>query len=205
MAKPSRSLFVALFVCCRRPYFWIFAAYLASRFFNRSGAFGSPASNVQDAAAIFLSVANVYFSACAAGAITGCGPNGIYWTVSLNSSSTRLFPVLILLRNRMIVIICLLVFLFFAVVQRDIWIWFNRADTIAVGVMIGLLSKTTSYAPIGRFVIFLKYGALRAISTATLLGFLLLGPPDCFQQWLSPVHSGAGNNYVRPDCAASVI
>ena len=61
--------------------FWIFAAYLASRFFNRSGAFGSPASNVQDAAAIFLSVANVYFSACAAGAITGCGPNGIYWTV----------------------------------------------------------------------------------------------------------------------------
>jgi peptidoglycan/LPS O-acetylase OafA/YrhL len=85
--------------------FWILAVYLVSHFFNRSGAFGSPASNLQDAAAIVLSVANFYFSACSTGAITGCGPNGIYWTVSLEQQFYMLFPALILLRNWMIVII----------------------------------------------------------------------------------------------------
>jgi peptidoglycan/LPS O-acetylase OafA/YrhL len=67
------------------------------------------------------------------------------------------------------------VFLFFAFVQRDIWIWFNRADTIAVGVMIGLLSKTAPYVQLGRFASFLRYGVPRAISTTALLGFLLFG------------------------------
>jgi peptidoglycan/LPS O-acetylase OafA/YrhL len=81
-------------------------------FFNRSGAFGSPASDLQDAAAIFLSVANFYFSACSTGAVTGCGPNGIYWTVSLEQQFYVLFAALILLRDWMMVIIRLLIFLF---------------------------------------------------------------------------------------------
>lgn len=100
--------------------FWMLATCLASVYFNRHGAFGSPAQNMQDAAAIVLSVANIYFAACTAGAIVGCGPNAIYWTVSLEQQFYLLFPALILLRNRTIAIICLLVFLFFAFIPRNV-------------------------------------------------------------------------------------
>jgi peptidoglycan/LPS O-acetylase OafA/YrhL len=165
--------------------FWIVVAYLVSHFFNRSGAFGSPAQNLQDAAAILLSVANIYFAACITGAISGCGPNAIYWTVSLEQQFYVLFPALILLRNRAIVIICVLVFVFFAFVPKNVWIYYNRADTLAVGVVIGLLSHSTLYRTIEPRQ--LLQTIPRAISTAALLGFLLFGTAGIIALSLFPV------------------
>lgn len=164
--------------------FWIFAAYLTSRLFNRSGAFGSPAQNLQDAAAILLSVANIYFSACTTGIITGCGPNAIYWTVSLEQQFYLLFPVLILLRNRTIIVICILVFLFFAFVPRNVWIYYNRADTLAVGMVIGLFSQSALYQSIEPSKVLQNLP--RAIPAATLLGFLLFGTAGLIALGLYP-------------------
>ena len=153
--------------------FWIAAAYALSNLFNRSGAFGSPAQNLQDSVAIVLSVANIYFAACTTGLLNGCGPNAIYWTVSLEQQFYLLFPLMILLRNRTILVLSALVFLFFAFVPRDVWIYYNRVDTLAIGMAIALLSRTSMYnaiAPTG-----ISETACRFLSAGALLGFLLFG------------------------------
>jgi peptidoglycan/LPS O-acetylase OafA/YrhL len=155
-------------------WLWIFLAFIFSIFFNKSGSFGSPAQNLQDAAAIVMSVANFYFSACTTGPLTGCGPNGIYWTVSLEQQFYLLFPALILLRRDVLIVLCVIIIVFFALVTRTIWIWFNRVDPIALGILLALTSKSPFYSRLEPR--FLAHAGARFLSTTLLLGSLLVIP-----------------------------
>jgi peptidoglycan/LPS O-acetylase OafA/YrhL len=93
--------------------------------------------------------------------------------VSLEQQFYVLFPILILFRNWVIVALCAVIFLFFAFVQKDVWIWYNRADTLAVGLVVGLLSHTSIYRGISPSAI--SEALLRSLSAVVLLGFLLFG------------------------------
>jgi peptidoglycan/LPS O-acetylase OafA/YrhL len=153
--------------------FWILMVCMASWLFNRSGAFGSPAQDLQDAIAILSSISNIYFAMCTVGTIANCGPNGIYWTVSLEQQFYLLFPAIVLLQRRFLIGLGFAIVVFFAFVHRDVWVWYNRVDTIAVGILIGLLSETSACKRLEPT--FLRNWGLNWYAAGSLLGFLLFG------------------------------
>jgi peptidoglycan/LPS O-acetylase OafA/YrhL len=67
--------------------FWIAAAYAFSCLFNRSGAFGAPAQNLQDALAIVLALLTFISPPARPGSLPGAAPMRSIGRCRLNSSS----------------------------------------------------------------------------------------------------------------------
>jgi peptidoglycan/LPS O-acetylase OafA/YrhL len=123
-------------------WLWI-GIYLALTLgFNQSGAFGEIQQNFKDSIAAFFQYANIYGLQCwGPGQVMNCGPNGIYWSLSLEEQFYILLPLVIFIFRKklswfLFAGICVQFFFY-----RPVWTlgWAIRTDALMWGVLLAIL------------------------------------------------------------------
>lgn len=123
-------------------WFWLGIYLLATLYTNNKGlSFGHFDQNLRDSAAAFFQLANIYGLRCFGPfANQYCGPNTIYWSLSLEEQFYIFFPIAVILFRKHLK----LVFLIFATLQflisRPAWtfFWAVRTDALMWGVLLSI-------------------------------------------------------------------
>lgn len=161
-------------------WLWIAISLVGAVFYNRSGAFGLVWSDVVDSASAVLNVSNWHVFQCIQRSSV-CGPNPIYWSLSLEEQFYLALPFIFLLPRRFIPGVLLALVVVQMPFDRLPWqptfsggLWFIRTDAIFLGVLIGIWqsSKTTEpFVPT-----MLTNPVLRTAVGAILVGSLAIIP-----------------------------
>jgi peptidoglycan/LPS O-acetylase OafA/YrhL len=100
---------------------------------------------VGDFLSVFLYIENFHYARCVVAASKYCGPNGIYWSLSLEEQFYLAFPFLLLLPRRYAVAALVAIVLVFAVLPRTTLVWMVRLDAIALGVLLAFAMPFQPY------------------------------------------------------------
>jgi peptidoglycan/LPS O-acetylase OafA/YrhL len=126
-------------------WLWLVIYLLVTLFLNSSGAIGHFENNLTDSLAAFFQVANFQSWRCMHAGT--CGPNGVYWSLSLEEQFYLLLPIVIFIFGRKLryFFLFLLVVQFF--IRRPVWslIWAVRTDTFIWGCLLAMMSKKDIY------------------------------------------------------------
>lgn len=126
---------------------WLLIVCGCSLWFNTTGIFGTLENNFTDLASVTFNLSNLHFADCiSTGNPKGCGHNGIYWSVSLEEQFYFAFPLLVLLRKRLIVVLALGVTVWMIFHDRLILDWFTRVDGLLAGVCLAFAMSTGTAA-----------------------------------------------------------
>lgn len=132
-------------------WLWVGLSLLGSLYFNASGAFGPIGPVLHDAAAAILNYANIHVFLCVIGQ-SQCGPNPVYWSLSLEEQFYFLLPLLFFLPRKAILILVTLLILIQLPIHRMPWeqtvggaLWFIRTDAILLGVLIAWFSTKPAH------------------------------------------------------------
>ncbi len=127
-------------------WLWLVIYLICTQYFNYTGAFGNLTQNFKDSSAAFFQWANIYGLGCGAGKMN-CGPNGIYWSLSLEEQFYILLPLVLFAFRKFLVS-----FLFVAIavqffIFRPDWSlgWAVRTDAMIWGVLLAIWSQKESY------------------------------------------------------------
>ncbi len=120
---------------------WLGIYLLFTYFYNNVGAFGNITQNLKDSAAALLQYANIYGMKCwGPNKIMQCGPNGIYWSLSLEEQFYVILPFLIFIFRKNLKYFLMAVILFQFFIFRPVWSlgWAIRTDALSWGVLIAI-------------------------------------------------------------------
>ena len=98
-----------------------------------------------DLVAIVLNVQNFHYAMCQQHSSPYCGPNGIYWSISLEEQFYLLFPFLFLLPRRVMILGLVTIVVIFFFLPRATMVSMIRLDAIALGVLLGLARNSKAY------------------------------------------------------------
>lgn len=128
-------------------WLWLGIYLLCTIYINYTGAFGTIAQNLKDSTAAFLQYANFFGLKCGAGHEMQCGPNGIYWSLSLEEQFYILLPVVIFCFRKFLVPFLFLVIAVQFCLLRPDWsfAWAIRTDALIWGVLLAIWSRKPSY------------------------------------------------------------
>jgi peptidoglycan/LPS O-acetylase OafA/YrhL len=98
-----------------------------------------------DFIAIALDIENFHYASCALIPNPYCGPNGVYWSLSLEEQFYLAFPFLFLLPRKWQVLILVGIVLVFVWLPRTSLVWMIRLDAIALGVLLGFVRTHEFY------------------------------------------------------------
>ncbi|BCF89407.1 acyltransferase [Paraburkholderia largidicola] len=136
-------------------WLWVALGLLGSWLFNDAGGFGDLRANLGDARAALLNYANIHMLGCIFGH-GSCGPNAVYWSLSLEEQFYLLLPLVLLLPSRVVGCIVVALILFQMPFQRIPWdrtfggiLWFFRTDAMLLGASLAYLSTTRLYTRAG--------------------------------------------------------
>lgn len=113
--------------------------------FSRRDPLGILMGFVGDFIAVVFDVANFHYAFCIENGGPLCGPNGIYWSISLEEQFYLVFPFLFLLPRRLMVLGLIGIVAIFAFIPRTTLVWMVRLDAIALGVLLALARETEAY------------------------------------------------------------
>lgn len=132
-------------------WLWVGISLLACLYFNESGAFGPIRPDLNDSLAAILNYSNLHVFLCVIGN-SSCGPNPVYWSLSLEEQFYLALPILFFFPRKTLVLLLGIVILIQLPIHRGPWeqtiggaLWFIRTDSILLGVMIAYFSITTLY------------------------------------------------------------
>lgn len=135
-------------------WLWLAVILVASVAFNQSGAFGAFRTNLEATVAGVLHIANVRFAESFMN--WPYGASFVYWSLSLEEQFYLLFPLVILLARRYLVYAMLVLVLVQFFLVRTPMLMVFRTDALALGVLLALWSRHSSYGlfkpvALGRF------------------------------------------------------
>lgn len=159
---------------------WVGLGLLCSRFFDDAGGFGDFEANVGDSKAALLNYANIHMLGCIFGH-GRCGPNAVYWSLSLEEQFYLLLPLVLLLPRKAVAVIVVALIVFQIPFRRMPWeqsfggiLWFFRTDAMLLGASLAYFSTTSLYGPVGDKID--KFRSFRLPIAATLIASLILIP-----------------------------
>ena len=161
-------------------FLWLGATLALTFLANRSGAFGSFSTNLGDAIPAVLQVANFHYIRCLYFKIGVCSnAEGVYWSLSLEEQFYCVFPiVLFLLGRRLLIPALILGILVQFPLTRPAWspMWGVRTDAL----MFGILIAATSSAPLR------KLFEPTFLSGTRAIGFLAICACFCWRRFPFP-------------------
>lgn len=132
--------------------FWVCIFLFCSKFFNESGNFGPIEPNVNDARAAIFNYSNLHIFYCITGR-SECGPNPVYWSLSLEEQFYFTLPLLLLFPKRVVAALAIFAIVIQFPINRLPWeksiggaLWFFRTDAIFWGCIIAYFSSTKIYS-----------------------------------------------------------
>lgn len=162
--------------------FWMGIYLFLTDRYNFYGAFGDFAQNFKDMSAAIFQYANLHGLECwGPNAKLTCGPNGIYWSLSLEEQFYFVFPIIFFIFRKNIIypLIVLFFFQFFQVRSEWSLLWAFRFDAIILGLLTALFSKTYFYRRIDpKFLMKNKYFALAALILSIFLMIYIPAPQN---------------------------
>ncbi len=163
---------------------WVGIWLLATVYFNKSGGFGPLDPNIKDSIAAIFNFSNFHIFECVIGK-SSCGPNPVYWSLSLEEQFYFALPILLLLPRKTFIWTISLLVLIQLPLHRMPWeqtlggaLWFFRTDAILAGVLLAYFSTTNTYVKLSK-VIESKYKR-RTIFSFTLIILLSAIPRSGF-------------------------
>lgn len=120
-------------------WFWLMATLLFALVFNQSGVFGSFRVAYEGMVAAVLNVANVRFGECFG--VSECGPNFVYWSLSLEEQFYLVFPLVAFFLRQYLVGILFTLIATQLVESLSVPNVF-RFSGLALGVLIAIFSRT---------------------------------------------------------------
>lgn len=161
-------------------WLWLGLILVASMFYNKSGAFGTPHANAMATLAGMLNVANVRFAD--AFLRYEYGASFVYWSLSLEEQFYLLLPVLVLCLHKRVGALMILLLLVQITLFRTPLLMSFRTDAIALGVLLSIVESGVAYRAANPSCL-LNLGRMRWIIPLLLLGLLsVLASPD-LQNW----------------------
>lgn len=161
-------------------WLWLGLTLLAVVAFNRSGVFGTLHANLMATLAGMLDYANVRFAH--AFFRYEYGASFVYWSLSLEEQFYFLLPLLVLcLRRRIDIAMIALVAVQFCLIRTPLLMSF-RTDAIALGVLLAVASRTSTYAAVAPRHL-LNLGPLRWLVPCLLLALLAVLASPLMTYW----------------------
>lgn len=155
-------------------WLWVVLYLLATLYFNESkNAFGFFEINLKDSLAAVFQYANIHQLDCS---VTTCGPNGVYWSLSLEEQFYILLPLVIFVSGRFLAPLLSLILAIQFFIPRPVWslAWAIRTDTFIWGVLLALVFEHPMIQKIEPK--FLKHKILRWVSIGFLIAAMAFVP-----------------------------
>ena len=153
-------------------WLWLMVILIASVAFNQSGVFGAFRTNLEATVAGVLQIANIRFAESFMN--WPYGASFVYWSLSLEEQFYLLFPLVILLARRYLVYAMILLVLAQFFLVRTPMLMVFRTDALALGVLLALWSRHSSYE-LFKPVVFGHFRAGLAVLAGALLCMSILG------------------------------
>lgn len=138
-------------------WFWLCIYLILTYFFNNLGAFGNFTQNLQDAKVAVLQYANIYGMSCwGENANVQCGPNGIYWSLSLEEQFYVLLPLFVWIFREYLKYFLIIATFGVLFLNRPEWSigWAIRTDAIMLGVLLAIFSRSQKMQQIKNIALF---------------------------------------------------
>jgi peptidoglycan/LPS O-acetylase OafA/YrhL len=163
-------------------WFWIAVSLLGAIALNDHGNFGKLGPDAWDGITAFFYVSNFNLWACYSGVLRWCAnggiPNGIYWTLSLEEQFYLLFPVLMILTPRRMLVPALLTLAVATIfMPMNTFTYWFRCSGLFIGVLLGLASFHPAYARLNPIFLDRPWRKLAA-SGLLLLAILVVPSPE---------------------------
>lgn len=154
-------------------WLWLGIYLLLTVFFNYTGAFGNIYENLADAKAAVLQYANIYGVNCwGDNATLSCGPNGIYWSLSLEEQFYVLLPIAVFIFRNYLRYILMLAIIVIFFIERPEWSlgWALRVDAIMLGVLIAVYKNSAIWTKIRDFKLLKNKIFMRLFLVLSIIG-----------------------------------
>lgn len=155
-------------------WLWLAIPLLMSVFFNRSGYSSHFLGNAGDSVSAVLNVYNFHAAHCVEQSTRWCGPDTIYWSLSLEEQFYLLFPLLMLLPKRIMIALLLAAIVWMMTRTMTTLAFMTRIDAICLGVLIAFFKQSSAYNSFTP--VFLSHPIKRATVAAILIAALAIVP-----------------------------
>ena len=194
---------------------WLFIILIAVVFFNQSGVYGTFEANLEATYAGIFHYANIRFANNFG--LKEIGASFVFWSLSLEEQFYLLFPIIIILfKKRILLVFFLIAFIQMLLPRDNIYSIIFRTDALSLGVLIAIWSTKRSWMSTYKIFKYIGlYGNLLVSTIAIAVMALLSGVMYFNPKWIGVIALLSGllvlmasydSNFIFPkSCVKSIF